>query len=39
METKVYKIMGRALSFLKECNIFNYGMQPKYINRMQLLNL
>lgn len=39
METKIYKIMSRALAFLKEVNIFNYSMQPKYLNRMQLLNI
>lgn len=34
METKLYKVMSRSLSFLKECKLFNHSMQPKYLNKM-----
>lgn len=34
METKIYKVMSRALAFLKECKLFNQSMQPKFLNKM-----
>lgn len=37
MENKIYKIMSLALAFLKQVKIVPQTMQPKYLNKMNVL--
>ncbi len=39
MENKIYKIMSLALSFLKQIKLVPHTMQPKYLNKMNVLNM
>ena len=37
MENKIYKIMALALAFLKQVKLVPHSMQPKYLNKMNIL--
>jgi ERCC4-related helicase len=37
MENKIYKLMGLAMAFLKQVKLVPHSMQPKYLNKMNLL--
>ena len=39
MENKVYKLMGLALGFLKQIKLVNQNMQPRFINKMNILSV
>ena len=39
MENKIYKIMGLALAFLKQVKLVPHSMQPKYLNKMNVLQM
>lgn len=39
MENKLYKIMGLALAFLKQVKLIPQNMIPKYLNKMNLLQM
>jgi ERCC4-related helicase len=37
MENKIYRIMALALAFLKQVKLVPHTMQPKYLNKMNIL--
>lgn len=39
MENKIFKIMGLALAFLKQVKIVPQTMQPKFLNKMNVLQM
>jgi ERCC4-related helicase len=39
MENKIYKLMGLAMAFLKQVKLVPHSMQPKYLNKMNLLQM
>ena len=39
MENRLYKLMSHALAFLKQVKLINQTMQPKYINKMNVLSI
>jgi ERCC4-related helicase len=39
MENKIYKIMALALMFLKQVKIVPHAMQPKFLNKMNVLQM
>jgi ERCC4-related helicase len=39
MENKIYKIMALALAFLKQLKLVPHTMQPKYLNKMNVLQM
>ena len=39
MENKMYRIMALALAFLKQVKIVPHSMQPKYLNKMNVLQM
>lgn len=39
MEEKMFKLMALPLAFMKQINLIPNTMQPKFLNKMNLLNI
>lgn len=39
LETQLYKVMALALLFLRQVKLVTFSMQPKFLNKMNLLNM
>lgn len=39
MENKIFRVMGLAMAFLKQVKIVPHSMQPKFLNKMNVLQM